>query len=63
MASNMVAKAQKIVWQQNLEEREECLVEAISQRCRLVVAPEEAISQTPEIRHSHSNKHGHGMSM
>jgi hypothetical protein len=63
MASNMVAKAQKIVWQQNLEEREEKLVEAISQRCRLVVAPDEAISETPEIRHSHSNSHGHGMSM
>ena len=63
MASNMVAKAQKVVWQQNLEDREERLVDAISQRCRHVVAPEEAISQTEEIRHSHSHSHGHGMSM
>jgi hypothetical protein len=63
MASNMVAKAQKIVWQQNLEDREERLVEAISQRCRLVVAPDEAISQTEEIKHSHSNSHGRGMSI
>jgi hypothetical protein len=63
MASNMVAKAQKIVWQQNLEDREEKLVEAISQRCRLVVAPGEAISETPEIGHSNSNKHGRGMSI
>jgi hypothetical protein len=63
MASNMVAKAQTIVWQQNLEDREEKLVEAISARCRLVVAPDEAISQTEEIRHSHSNSHGRGMSI
>jgi hypothetical protein len=61
MASNMVAKAQKIVWQQNLEEREERLVEAISRRCRFVVAPEEAILQTEEMAQSHSQSHKHGM--
>jgi len=63
MASNMVAKAQKIIWQQYAGERSARIVEAISARCRLVVAPEEAVSQTEEIRHSHSNSHGHGMSM
>ena len=65
MASNMVAKAQKIVWQQNLGEREEKLVEAISARCRVAVAPGEAISQTPEMGHSHSHSksHNHGMSI
>ncbi|MGH7977597.1 MAG: hypothetical protein ACREE6_04105 [Limisphaerales bacterium] len=63
MASNMVAKAQKIVWQEYAGDRSERLIEAISQRCRLVVAPGEAISETPEMRQSHSHSHGHGMSM
>jgi hypothetical protein len=61
MASNMVAKAQKIIWQQYAGERSARIVEAISVRCRLVVAPDEVISETWEIGHSHSKSHNHGM--
>ncbi|MGA9452412.1 MAG: hypothetical protein WBW41_13835, partial [Verrucomicrobiia bacterium] len=58
MASNMVAKAQKIVWGQYQGERAGRLVEAISERCRLAVSNEETISQTQELGHSHSKSRG-----
>jgi hypothetical protein len=63
MASNMVAKAQKVLWQQYAGDRSERLIEAISTRCRLAVAPDEAISQTPEMGQSHSKSRNHGMSI
>lgn len=62
MASNMVAKAQKIVWQQYAGEHSERLVEAISERCRMAATNEKgAISQVEIPRHGHSNSHGRGM--
>jgi hypothetical protein len=65
MASNEVATAQRIIWGQFHEHRPARLVEAISERCRLAVADEEMISQTPAERHSISNqqRHNRGMSI
>jgi len=45
MASNLTAKAQKIVWEQFPEHRFGRIVEAISERCCQAVANEETISQ------------------
>jgi hypothetical protein len=59
MASNQVATAQRVIWGQFQEHHPGRLVEAISERCRLAVADEETISQTPAEGHSHSNKQGH----
>jgi hypothetical protein len=61
MASNMVAKAQKILWQQYAGDREQRLIEAISERCRLAVSDEETISQTQEKGHSNSQSRSRGM--
>lgn len=45
MASNCVAKAQKIVWEQYPDHRPGHIVAAISERCNQAVANEETISQ------------------
>jgi len=45
MASNLTAKAQKIVWEQFPDHRPGRIVAAISDRCRQAVANEETISQ------------------
>ena len=45
MASNLTAKAQKIVWEQFPEHRFGRIVETISERCGQAVANEEMISQ------------------
>jgi hypothetical protein len=46
MASNLAAKAQRIVWEQCPEQRAGEIMAAISQRCHQAVANEETISQT-----------------
>ena len=61
MGSNMVAKAQKIIWQQYAGEHGERLVDAISERCRLAVSNEEAISQAQETSHSNAPSRNRGM--
>ena len=50
MASNLTAKAQKIVWEQFPEHRFGRIVETISERCGQAVANEEMISQ--KVTHS-----------
>jgi hypothetical protein len=45
IASNCVAKAQKIVWEQYPDHRPGHIVAAISERCHQAVANEETISQ------------------
>jgi hypothetical protein len=45
MASNLTAKAQRIVWEQFPEHRFGRIMEAVSDRCRQAVANEETISQ------------------
>jgi hypothetical protein len=55
MASNQVATAQRVIWGQFQEQRPERLVKAISERCRLAVADEETISQTPSVEQTNSN--------
>ena len=54
MASNLTAKAQKIVWEQFPDDRPGHIVAAISERCRQAVANEEAISQTQKATQSTS---------
>lgn len=53
MASNLVAKAQKIVWEQYSDHRPGHIVAAISERCHQAVANEETISQkvTQSVSH------------
>jgi hypothetical protein len=51
MASNCVAKAQKIVWEQYPDHRPGHIVAAISERCRQAVAEEETIRITQTVRH------------
>jgi len=45
MASNLVAKAQKVAWEQFPDDRPGHVVAAISERCRQAVTNEETISQ------------------
>jgi hypothetical protein len=52
MASNLTAKAQKIVWEQFPDDRPGHIVAAISERCRQAVANEETISQNQKKAHS-----------
>jgi len=63
MASNQVATAQRVIWEQFQEHRPARLVEAISERCRLAVSDEETISQTPSVGHTNSNKQGRNRGM
>jgi hypothetical protein len=63
MASNEVATAQRVIWGQFQEHRPARLVAAISERCRLAVADEETILQTPSVGHANSNKQGHNRGM
>lgn len=52
MASNQVATAQKVIWEQFPDHRPAQLVAAISERCRLAVTNEETISQTRKLNQS-----------
>ena len=52
MASNQVATAQKVIWEQFPDHRPAILVAAISERCRLAVTNEETISQTRKLNQS-----------
>jgi hypothetical protein len=61
MASNMVAKAQKIIWTQYPDQRPGRLVAAISERCRQAVSNEETISQTQKMGHSNSTGYRMGI--
>ncbi len=50
MASNLAAKAQRIVWEQFPEQRPGEIVAAISQRCHQAITNVETISQTQGVR-------------
>lgn len=63
MASNEVATAQKIIWNEYQGNRPERLVAAISERCRLAVSDEETISQTQVMDHSNSNRQNRNRGM
>jgi len=52
MSSNLVAKAQKIAWEEFPDDRPGRIVAAISERCRLAVANEETISENRKLAHS-----------
>ncbi len=54
MASNLTAKAQKIVWEQFPDHRPGHIVTAISERCRQAIANEETISQSQKVAQSTS---------
>jgi hypothetical protein len=49
MASNLTAKAQKIVWEQFPDHRPGHIVAAITERCHLAIANEETISQDQKV--------------
>jgi len=51
MASNLTAKAQKIVWEQFPDHRPGHIVAAITERCHLAIANEETISQNQRMGH------------
>jgi hypothetical protein len=52
LSSNLVAKAQKVVWEQFPDDRPGRIVAAISERCRQAVANAETISQDHRQTHS-----------
>lgn len=52
MASNQVATAQKVIWEQFPDHRPGRLVEAISERCRLAVTNKETISEARKTNQS-----------
>jgi hypothetical protein len=52
MASNLTAKAQKVVWEQFPDYRPSQVVAAISERCRQAVSNDETISQSETMTHS-----------
>lgn len=52
MASNLVAKAQKVVWEQFPDHRPGHVVAAISERCRQAVGNDETISENQRNAHS-----------
>lgn len=51
MASNLTAKAQKIVWEQFPDHRPGHIVAAITERCHQAIANEETISQNQRMGH------------
>jgi hypothetical protein len=51
MASNLTAKAQKIVWEQYPEHRPGHIVAAITERCHQAITNEEMISQNQRVGH------------
>ena len=51
MASNLTAKAQKIIWEQFSDHRPGHIVAGISECCRQAVAEEETIKQSQTVRH------------
>src|ERR1022692_3391673 len=51
MASNLTAKAQKIVWEQFPDHRPGHVVAAITEQCHLAIAHEETISQNQRMGH------------
>jgi hypothetical protein len=59
MASNLTAKAQKIVWEQYPEHRPGHIVAAITERCHQAITNEEMISQNQRVGH----RIGGGISM
>jgi len=59
MASNLVAKAQKIIWEQYPDHRPGHVVAAISERCHQAIANEETIPQEQKVTRSIS----HGVRM
>jgi len=63
MASNQVATAQKVIWEQFPDNRPARLAAAISERCRLAVTNEETISQTQSVGHTNSNKQSRNRGM
>jgi hypothetical protein len=48
IASNAVAKAQKIVWERYAEHRPAQVIAAISERCRLAVAPSQVVAESQD---------------
>ncbi len=52
MASNQVATAQKVIWEQFHDHRPSQLVAAISERCRLAAVPAERISEDQKEKNS-----------
>ncbi|MBI4660170.1 MAG: hypothetical protein HY735_15125 [Verrucomicrobia bacterium] len=50
MARNIVAKAQKVVWQEYPDDNPSQVVRAISQRCTLAVENPEALKETQSER-------------
>lgn len=54
MASNQVATAQKVIWEQFPDHRPARIVAAISERCRLAVTNEETISEARKMNQSNS---------
>lgn len=54
MASNLTAKAQKVVWEQFPDHRPSQVIAAISERCRQAVSNEETISRSQTISHAAS---------
>jgi hypothetical protein len=58
MASNQVATAQKVIWEQFPDHRPARIIAAISERCRQAVTNEETISQTQKVGQSNSNNRG-----
>ena len=57
MASNQVATAQKVIWEQFPDHRPAQLVASISERCRLAVTNEETISQTRTAENQSNSGH------
>jgi hypothetical protein len=55
MASNLTAKAQKIVWEQFLDHRPGHIVALITERCHQAIANEQTISQNRKVTHSVSH--------
>jgi hypothetical protein len=59
MASNLTAKAQKIIWEQFPDHRPGRVIAAISERCATAVTEQETISETQKVTPSY----GRGMRM
>lgn len=58
MASNLVAKAQKVVWEQFPNNRPSEVMAAISERCRQAILPEQTISESLSIGQQPKITHG-----
>ena len=61
MASNLVAQAQKVAWEQFPEDNPAYVVRAISERCYVALSEKEVVKQIQSVKHTRRQSRGIGV--